>query len=85
MTIEGDEEKAKGDQHRRDHLLSHIANLPEPKFADTGEVLITGVGGTGVVTVGAVLAMAAHLQGKGASVLDFMGFAPKRWRSDLAP
>lgn len=77
VTIEGDEEKATGDQHRRDHLLTHIASLPEPKFADTGEVLITGVGGTGVVTVGAVLAMAAHLQGKGASVLDFMGFAQK--------
>lgn len=77
VTIEGDEEKVTGDQHRRDHLLTHIASLPEPKFATTGEVLITGVGGTGVVTVGAVLAMAAHLQGKGASVLDFMGFAQK--------
>jgi indolepyruvate ferredoxin oxidoreductase len=35
------------------------------------------VGGTGVVTVGAVIAMAAHLEGKSASVLDFMGFAQK--------
>lgn len=77
VTIEGEEEKATGDQARRDQLLAHIASLPEPEFAQTGEVLITGVGGTGVVTVGAVLAMAAHLQGKGASVLDFMGFAQK--------
>ncbi len=38
---------------------------------------MTGVGGTGVVTVGAVIAMAAHLEGKSASVLDFMGFAQK--------
>ena len=38
---------------------------------------MTGVGGTGVVTVGALITMAAHLEGKGASVLDFTGFAQK--------
>ena len=38
---------------------------------------MTGVGGTGVVTVGALISMAAHLEGKSASVLDFMGFAQK--------
>jgi indolepyruvate ferredoxin oxidoreductase len=77
VTIEGEEEKATGDINRRAHLLTNVASLPEPKHAKTGEILITGIGGTGVVTVGAVLAMAAHLQGKGASVLDFMGFAQK--------
>src|SRR5690606_3181135 len=41
------------------------------------DLLVTGVGGTGVVTVGAVIAMAAHLEGRHASVLDFMGFAQK--------
>ncbi|MEO0998665.1 MAG: indolepyruvate ferredoxin oxidoreductase family protein, partial [Pseudomonadota bacterium] len=41
------------------------------------DLLVTGVGGTGVVTVGQVITMAAHLEGKGASVLDFMGFAQK--------
>ena len=40
-------------------------------------MLVTGVGGTGVVTVGQLITMAAHLEGKGASVLDFMGFAQK--------
>ena len=40
-------------------------------------MLVTGVGGTGVVTVGALITMAAHLEGKQASVLDFMGFAQK--------
>ncbi|MCW2240005.1 indolepyruvate ferredoxin oxidoreductase family protein [Azospirillum canadense] len=57
-----------------------LARLPEPPVAmpsDVAEILVTGVGGTGVVTVGAVLAMAAHLEGKAASVLDFMGFAQK--------
>src|SRR5690606_41694785 len=41
------------------------------------DLLGTGVGGTGVVTVGALVAMAAHLEGRHASVLDFMGFAQK--------
>ncbi|CAD5255719.1 Indolepyruvate ferredoxin oxidoreductase [Bosea sp. 62] len=41
------------------------------------DLLVTGVGGTGVVTVGALIAMAAHLEGKGSSVLDFTGFAQK--------
>ena len=41
------------------------------------DLLVTGVGGTGVVTVGALVTMAAHLEGKSASVLDFMGFAQK--------
>jgi indolepyruvate ferredoxin oxidoreductase len=40
-------------------------------------MLVTGVGGTGVVTVGALVTMAAHLEGHQASVLDFMGFAQK--------
>jgi indolepyruvate ferredoxin oxidoreductase len=41
------------------------------------DLLITGVGGTGVITVGQLVTMAAHLEAKGASVLDFTGFAQK--------
>jgi len=54
--------------------------LPRPAphaWAGPYDLLVTGVGGTGVVTVGALVAMAAHLEGKSASVLDFMGFAQK--------
>ena len=52
--------------------------LPEPHvWSGPWDLLVTGVGGTGVVTVGAVIAMAAHLEAKSASVLDFMGFAQK--------
>ncbi len=50
--------------------------LPLPLSGVHG-LLIAGVGGTGVVTVGALVAMAAHLEGKGVSVLDFTGFAQK--------
>ncbi|WP_288023706.1 DUF6537 domain-containing protein, partial [Thauera sp.] len=54
--------------------------LPEPQLPDTAApwgILITGVGGTGVVTIGALLGMAAHLEGKGISVLDMAGLAQK--------
>jgi indolepyruvate ferredoxin oxidoreductase len=54
--------------------------LPEPALPDIAEpygILITGVGGTGVVTIGALLGMAAHLEGKGVAVLDQLGMAQK--------
>ncbi|WP_454732794.1 MULTISPECIES: indolepyruvate ferredoxin oxidoreductase family protein [Cupriavidus] len=40
-------------------------------------VLVTGVGGTGVVTIGGLLGMAAHLENKGVTVLDMAGLAQK--------
>jgi indolepyruvate ferredoxin oxidoreductase len=40
-------------------------------------ILITGIGGTGVITIGALLGMAAHLEGKGVSVLDMTGMSQK--------
>ena len=39
--------------------------------------MVTGIGGTGVVTIGALIGMAAHLEGKGCSVLDMVGVAQK--------
>jgi len=54
--------------------------LPEPTPASAAArygIVVTGIGGTGVVTIGAVLAMAAHLEGKGVSVLDVAGLAQK--------
>jgi indolepyruvate ferredoxin oxidoreductase len=40
-------------------------------------VLVTGIGGTGVVTIGAILGMAAHLEGKGCGMIDMAGLAQK--------
>jgi indolepyruvate ferredoxin oxidoreductase len=48
-----------------------------PQVAEPFGILIAGVGGTGVVTVGQILAMAAHVEGKGALVLDQSGLAQK--------
>ncbi|MCF8151154.1 MAG: indolepyruvate ferredoxin oxidoreductase family protein [Burkholderiaceae bacterium] len=53
---------------------------PAPSFTATAEpygILITGVGGTGVVTIGALIGMAAHIDGKGVTVLDMTGLAQK--------
>ena len=55
--------------------------LPAPVFASDlaqpWNILVTGIGGTGVVTIGALIGMAAHLEGKGATVLDQTGLAQK--------
>jgi len=48
-----------------------------PTLAEPYDVLITGIGGTGVVTIGAILAMAAHIEGLGVTVLDQTGLAQK--------
>jgi indolepyruvate ferredoxin oxidoreductase len=64
----------------RAQFIAQAAQLQSTHSRSTDspwDLLITGVGGTGVVTVGAVIAMAAHLEGQQASVLDFMGFAQK--------
>ena len=60
-----------------ENALVSYAPPPQPDLAAPFEILVAGVGGTGVVTVGALITMAAHLEGKGASTLDFMGFAQK--------
>ncbi|HWL74993.1 MAG TPA: DUF6537 domain-containing protein, partial [Burkholderiaceae bacterium] len=59
-----------------------IPNLPQPTVPSLRAegaygIVITGVGGTGVVTIGQLLGMAAHLEGKGLSVLDMAGLAQK--------
>ncbi len=52
--------------------------LPVPcDLARPFNILITGIGGTGVITIGALLGMAGHLEGKGVSVLDMTGMSQK--------
>ena len=56
------------------------ANLPEPALPSLDEpyaMLVTGVGGTGVVTISAVLGQAAHIEGKGFGSIDMTGLAQK--------
>ncbi|GAC1549841.1 MAG: indolepyruvate ferredoxin oxidoreductase family protein [Beijerinckiaceae bacterium] len=55
--------------------------LPTPKLRAIGEtpygILVTGVGGTGIVTISAILGMAAHIENKGVGIIDMAGLAQK--------
>jgi indolepyruvate ferredoxin oxidoreductase len=65
----------------RTSTAQKLENLPPPAFrsdlSQPWNILITGVGGTGVVTIGALLGMAGHLEGRGSTVLDQTGLAQK--------
>jgi indolepyruvate ferredoxin oxidoreductase len=50
---------------------------PEIDFARPANIVIGGIGGTGIVTIGAIIGMAAHLDGRAASVMDQIGLAQK--------
>jgi indolepyruvate ferredoxin oxidoreductase len=58
-------------------LFAAVAEPAQPSLAQPYGIMLTGVGGTGVVTIGAVVGMAAHLEGKGFGGLDMAGLAQK--------
>lgn len=81
VTIEGGGVR-KGRADKKSAATAQEPPLPPapalPSVADSPYgVLITGIGGTGVVTIGAIMGMAAHIEGKGATVLDQLGMAQK--------
>ncbi|GAB3115149.1 indolepyruvate ferredoxin oxidoreductase family protein [Aestuariicella hydrocarbonica] len=69
---------ASGDPARLQQL---VEQLPEPALAPLDargyNIQVAGIGGTGVLTIGALLGMAAHLDGKGCTILDLTGMAQK--------
>ncbi len=80
VTVEGNLTRQPAEAVVDRNVDALAAALPEPELPAISacyDLLVTGVGGTGVITVGALITMAAHLEGKGASELDFMGFAQK--------
>ncbi|HZP64964.1 MAG TPA: indolepyruvate ferredoxin oxidoreductase family protein [Rudaea sp.] len=70
-----------GLKKRKGSAKVDFSTLQHPQFAtdldQPWNILVTGIGGTGVVTIGALIGMAAHLEGKGATVLDQTGLAQK--------
>ncbi len=59
---------------------SVFADLPDPQVANLDQpfnIFVAGIGGTGVITIGALIGMAGHLEGKGVSLLDVTGLAQK--------
>jgi indolepyruvate ferredoxin oxidoreductase len=64
----------------RARVTPDAAGLPMPilpSLERPWNILVTGIGGTGIVTIGALLGMAAHREGKRVTVLDQMGMAQK--------
>ena len=51
--------------------------MPAPLGGTPYAIIVAGVGGTGVVTIGAIIGMAAHLEGKGCGIMDMAGLAQK--------
>ncbi|MEN3383351.1 MAG: indolepyruvate ferredoxin oxidoreductase [Hyphomicrobiales bacterium] len=72
-----------GAKLKRGKAIEAPAGLPalpepvQPAIGQTYSIIVTGVGGTGIVTIGGVLGMAAHLEGKGVGIIDQAGLAQK--------
>jgi indolepyruvate ferredoxin oxidoreductase len=76
VTVHGAQLK-KGKGVAGDHEMQTLPEPTLPKIGQTYNIIVTGVGGTGIVTIGGVLGMAAHLEGKGVGVIDMAGLAQK--------
>jgi indolepyruvate ferredoxin oxidoreductase len=76
VTVHGAKLK-KGVGVAADHDLPQLPDPQLPTIDQTYNIIVTGVGGTGIVTVGGILGMAAHLEGRGVGVLDMAGLAQK--------
>ncbi|MBP8305844.1 MAG: indolepyruvate ferredoxin oxidoreductase family protein [Burkholderiaceae bacterium] len=78
VTVEGGRvRRGKGAEVAQDAAAIGLPDVTLPAIDDAYSLLVTGIGGTGVVTIGQILGMAAHLEGKGVTVLDMAGLAQK--------
>ncbi len=80
LSVEGGNIKKKSFK-KVDDPLAKIKEIKTPKTLPLKDysynILVTGIGGTGVVTIGALIGMAAHIEKKGVSILDQVGIAQK--------
>ncbi|MBV8261932.1 MAG: 2-oxoacid:acceptor oxidoreductase family protein, partial [Paraburkholderia sp.] len=77
VTVEGGELRKPKTSSVANEAMPGVPTPDIPAIDRPYGVLVTGVGGTGVVTIGALLGMAAHLEAKGVTVLDVTGLAQK--------
>jgi indolepyruvate ferredoxin oxidoreductase len=78
VTVEGGKLKKPKKEKKGD--LSALPHIPEPALPVAEQawgIVVAGVGGTGVITIGSLLGMAAHLEGKGVVTQDAAGLAQK--------
>ncbi len=77
VTVTGGDRKGDAERTAPEFDVAGLAEPVLPDLDDTWNIVFTGVGGTGVTTVAAVLAMAAHVDGKASQTLDMTGLAQK--------
>ncbi|MGV0982990.1 MAG: indolepyruvate ferredoxin oxidoreductase family protein [Limnohabitans sp.] len=80
VTVEGGQFKKKASKAAHTLSPTELGALPEPTLPDTTHpwgTVVAGVGGTGVITIGQLLGMAAHIEGKGIVTQDAAGLAQK--------
>ena len=78
VTVEGGTLK-KPKKEKKGNLDS-MPGIPDPVLPVAEQawgIVVAGVGGTGVITIGSLLGMAAHLEGKGVITQDAAGLAQK--------
>ena len=83
VTVEGGQLRKKNKSDRRDP--AQLGELPDPELPSLTRgvypggygIVVAGVGGTGVITIGQLLGMAAHIEGKGIVTQDSAGLAQK--------
>jgi len=79
VTVEGGRLK-RGKSSAQEDVADAFPALPEPAppaLRGAYGILVNGIGGTGVITIGQIIAVAAHIENKGVSVLDMSGLAQK--------
>ncbi len=79
VTVAGPPRAPDADPHWAEREAELGAELPEPALPErpVWRALFAGIGGGGIVTSGAILGMAAHLEGRSVQTLDFTGLAQK--------
>ena len=80
VTVKGATLKKRKSTSASDIPTAIFNKIPRPKEINLDkpfDIVVTGIGGTGVVTIGALIGMASHIENKGVSVLDQVGVAQK--------
>jgi indolepyruvate ferredoxin oxidoreductase len=77
VSVQGGKLKKSSPSAKTEDLMENFPDPQLPFLEKPYSVFLTGVGGTGVITVGAILGMASHMEGKGCSIVDMAGLAQK--------
>jgi indolepyruvate ferredoxin oxidoreductase len=77
VTVEGGRLRKGRSASKTDLEFPPVPEPTQPSLEQPYGVLVTGIGGTGVITIGQIIGVAAHLEGKGVTVLDMSGLAQK--------